>query len=143
VIRSSFHTLLAAAAMIATTSGATGVAAGQERVSPAFSQAISNIPGKSLTAVIVDYPPGAKSPSHRHATSAFIFAYVVSGEIRSAVDGGAPKVFRTGESWAELPGAHHTVSENASRTRPAKLLAVFVLDTKAQDLVRPDPEARP
>lgn len=55
----------------------------KEVVAHVFQQAIPNIPGKTLTAVIVDYPPGAASPSHTHATSAFIFAYVISGQIES------------------------------------------------------------
>src|SRR4051794_16428166 len=49
----------------------------------AFRQAISNVPGKSLVAAVVSYPPGAKSASHRHADSAFVSAYVLSGAIRS------------------------------------------------------------
>ena len=44
------------------------------------------IPGKSLTAVVVSYPPGGKTPSHRHAASVFIYAHVLSGSIRSQVD---------------------------------------------------------
>ena len=51
-----------------------------ETITPHFEQAIPNIPGKSLVALIVDYAPGGASPSHVHAESAFIFAYVVSGE---------------------------------------------------------------
>jgi hypothetical protein len=44
-------------------------------ISPAFREAIANIPGKSITAIVVSYPPGGKSPSHRHARSAFIVGY--------------------------------------------------------------------
>ena len=89
----------------------------------------SNIPGKSVEAVTVSYPPGAKSAAHHHAKSAFIMAYVISGTIRSQVEGEPGRVFHTGETWSETPGAHHTVSENVSATEPAELLAVFVLDT--------------
>ena len=98
-------------------------------VTPTFGQAIPNIPGKSLKVVTVDYAPGASSGGHHHAASAFIFAYVLEGEIRSQVDGGPVRVYHVGESWQENPGAHHQVSENASTTKPAKLLAVFVVDT--------------
>lgn len=38
-------------------------------------------------------------------------------------------MFRAGESWTEPPGAYHPVSENASATEPASLLAIFVADT--------------
>src|SRR5262249_24906798 len=89
----------------------------------------TNIPGKSMQTVTVSYPPGGKSASHHHAKSAFIMAYVISGAIRSQVEGEPARVYHAGETWSESPGAHHTVSENASATEPAELLAVFLLDT--------------
>jgi len=110
----------------------------RQTVTPAFRGVIPNIPGKSLAAVIVDYPPGAKSTSHRHAPSAFIYAHVISGAVRSQVDDQPVKVYRAGEGWSENPGAHHRVSENASNTEPAKLLAVFVVDSNDAPLTIPD-----
>ena len=111
-----------------------------EAVRPIFERDLPNVPGKSLLAVEVVYPPGAASPSHRHPKSAFIYAYVVSGEVVSAVDDERPRVYRAGESWYEAPGAHHRVSRNASKTKPAKLLAVFVKDSGKGQLVFPDPK---
>ena len=95
---------------------------------PAFDAAITNIPGKSIVASVVTYEPGGMTPPHHHAKSAFVVGYVLSGEIRSQVDGGPAKVFQKGESWTETPGAAHTVSENASKTKPAKLLAIYVVN---------------
>ncbi len=89
---------------------------------------LTNVPGKSMHAVTVDYPPGATGEAHHHAGSAFIMAYVVSGAIRSQVEGEPARVYHAGETWSEAPGAHHTISENASATEPAQLLAVFLLD---------------
>jgi quercetin dioxygenase-like cupin family protein len=97
--------------------------------SAAFNLPIPNIPGKSIEALVVDYPPGGGTPAHRHAKSAFITGYVLSGAIRSQVDSGPAKVYHQGEYFTETPGAHHRISENASKTEPAKLLAIFVLDT--------------
>lgn len=97
-------------------------------VRPVFNQ-LTNVPGKSLEAVAVSYPPGAKSVAHQHAKSAFIMAYVISGAIRSQVEGEPARVYQAGETWSEAPGAHHTISENASGTEPAELLAVFLVDT--------------
>ena len=105
-----------------------------DKVTPNFAQAIPNIPGKSLIAVVVDYTPGGASPSHTHAKSAFIFGYVLSGEIESQVNDGPKRVFRVGESFYETPGSRHPVSRNASKTKPAKLLAVFVVDTDDKEL---------
>jgi quercetin dioxygenase-like cupin family protein len=55
------------------------------------------------------------------------------------VNDGKEKVFKTGENWIEVPGDHHLVSANASETKPAKILAVFVVDTKETELTTPDP----
>ena len=107
-----------------------------ETVTLHFEQAIPNIPGKSLVALVVDYAPGGASLSHAHAKSAFIFAYVVSGEVESQVNDGPKRVYRAGESWYETPGSIHRVSRNASTTAPAKLLAVIVIDT--DDKKKPD-----
>jgi quercetin dioxygenase-like cupin family protein len=68
-----------------------------------------------VLAVEVDYTPGAASPSHTHAKSAFIYAYVISGAIESNVNDGETRIYRAGESWSEPPGAIHSISRNASR----------------------------
>jgi quercetin dioxygenase-like cupin family protein len=106
----------------------------QGTIETAFQHAIPNIPGKTLTGVVVNYPPGAKSPAHDHAKSAFITAYVLSGAMRSPVNGGAIRGYHAGESWTEPPGAHHNISENASTTEPASLLAIFVADSDEKEL---------
>jgi quercetin dioxygenase-like cupin family protein len=54
------------------------------------------------------------------------------------VNDGATQVYKAGESWSEPPGASHPTSRNASKTQPAKLLAVFVVDTDDKDLTTPD-----
>lgn len=112
----------------------------RETVTPAFQHEIPNIPGKSLISAVVSYAPGVKSVAHHHAKSAFIYAYVLSGAIRSQVDDEPARVYQAGESWFEAPGAHHRVSENASATEPAKLLAILVLDTNDHALTTPDTE---
>ncbi len=110
----------------------------RETVTVVADEPIPNAPGKRLVSLIVDYPPGASSAPHRHARSAFIFACVLSGEIRSQVDDGPIRVYRPGESWIENPGAHHRVSANASSTEPARLLAVFIADASDKELTTPD-----
>ena len=105
-----------------------------------FDHALPNVPGKSLKAVLVEYAPGGSSPAHVHAKSAFIYATVLEGEIRSQVNDGPVKVYHVGESFSEMPGDRHMVSENASKTKPAKLLAVFVVDTDEKVLTMPVPK---
>jgi len=117
---------------------ATGHAQELDQVTTVFEHAIPNIAGKSLIALVVTYPPGGKTPSHRHAGSAFIYAHVLSGAIRSQVDDEPAKVYRVGEGFYEVPGSHHRVSENASDREPASLLAVFVVDSTDNPLTIPD-----
>ena len=109
-----------------------------EQVKPVFEHVIPNIDGKSMVAVLVTYAPGAKSLAHHHAGSAFIYAYVLSGAIRSQVGDEPPKVYRVGEGFYELPGSHHRISENASDSDPASLLAIFVVNSKDRPLTVPD-----
>jgi quercetin dioxygenase-like cupin family protein len=115
-----------------------GLAQNLEEVKVVFEHAIPNIKGKRLVAQVVSYPPGGKSRSHHHARSAFIYAHVLSGAIRSQVDDEPAKVYRVGEGFYELPGSHHRISENASDREPASLLAVVVVDSDDNPLVMPD-----
>jgi quercetin dioxygenase-like cupin family protein len=134
------RTLIVAATFVIGTASALAQPAAPNpvTVAPAFRQTIPNIPGKSVVAVVVSYAPGGKSAAHHHANSAFISAYVLSGAVRSQVDDEPAKVYRAGESWFEQPGAHHKISENASATEPAQLLAIFVVDTDEKVLTTPD-----
>jgi quercetin dioxygenase-like cupin family protein len=107
-------------------------------VSVVFDHALPNVPGKSMRGVLVEYGPGASSPAHTHPASAFIYATVLEGAVRIQVNSGPVTVYRAGENFVEMPGDHHDISANASDTEPAKLLAVFVVDTSATKLVTED-----
>ena len=62
---------------------------------------------------------------------------MLEGAIRSQVNDGPVTTYKAGESFSELPGDRHSVSANASETQPAKLLAVFVVDTNETELTLP------
>ena len=95
-----------------------------------LAEKLSVSPGKVLTSQIVHYPPGGASKAHRH--DADVFAFVLSGRIRSRTEGhGDAKVYQAGEGRFERRGEHHVVSENASKTEPASMLVVFVHDEGA------------
>ncbi len=53
------------------------------------------------------------------------------------MNGGPVTIYETGQSFAELPGDLHNASANASESEPAKLMAVFVVDTKETELTIP------
>ena len=104
------------------------------KVTLVYQHALPNVPGKSIKGVLVEYGPGGTSSAHTHAKSAFIYATVLEGAIKSSVNNGPIVTYRKGESFSEMPGDRHSVSENASKTEPAKLLAVFVVDTDEKEL---------
>jgi quercetin dioxygenase-like cupin family protein len=134
-LRATFVALAAAAIAL----GASPAAAeNRDQVKVVFEHALPNVEGKRMVAVMVSYPPAGKSLSHHHAASAFIYAYVLSGAIRSQVDDDPAKVYHAGEGFYETPGAHHRISENASDKEPASMLAVFVVDSKDDPLTTPD-----
>jgi len=97
---------------------------------PVTAQVLPEEPGRSLTAVVVELAPGAKAASHHHA--GIVFAYVLEGTVRSQLNGGKVSEYRAGQYWVEPPGAEHTLTQNPSRTMPARLLAVFIAPTGAQ-----------
>lgn len=107
------------------------------KVTLVYQHVLPNVPGKSIKGVLVEYGPGGFSPGHLHPKSAFIYATVLAGAIRSQVNNGPVKVFTAGQSFSEMPGDIHRVSANASATQPAKLLAVFVVDTSETELTTP------
>src|SRR5512145_2724606 len=107
------------------------------KVTLVYQHALPGIPGKRVKGVLVEYGPGGYSPSHTHAKSAIIYATVLEGAVRSQINGGQIRIHRAGEHFTELPGDHHNVSANASDTQPAKLLAVFVVDTAETELTIP------
>ncbi|MDF0489960.1 cupin domain-containing protein [Sphingomonas sp. H39-1-10] len=139
-MRSTLAAMLAATLIAPNAANAQTAKAAQvlTSIKPEFSHRITNIPGKSVKTVLVTYAPGDKSPAHTHAKSAFIVAYVLEGAIISGVNGGEPQTFKAGEYWTESPGDKHGVSANASKTKPAKLLAIFVVDDNDGPLTVPD-----
>jgi quercetin dioxygenase-like cupin family protein len=107
------------------------------KVTLVYQHKLPNVPGKSIKSVLVEYGPGGYSPAHTHPKSAFIYATVLEGAIRSQVNDGPVTTYTAGQSFSENPGDKHRVSANASTTRPAKLLAVFVVDTNETNLTTP------
>jgi quercetin dioxygenase-like cupin family protein len=86
--------------------------------------ALTQAPGQALEALRVSYAPGEASKPHSHDRDAYV--YVLSGHVRSQVEGQPLRVYATGENWFEPAGARHLVSANASNTEPATILVVFV-----------------
>jgi quercetin dioxygenase-like cupin family protein len=96
---------------------------------PVSSDALPHVQGKRITTMVVEFPPNGFSPPHHHGGS--VTVYVLSGVIRSQLQGQPPMIYTAGQSFFEPPGAVHLLAENMSATEPARILAVFVADEGA------------
>jgi quercetin dioxygenase-like cupin family protein len=92
-----------------------------------------------VTVSQVPYPPGRKGQTHHHA--GFVLAYVLEGKIVTKISGQPERVYNAGEMFYEPPGSTHEVSDNASNTEPAKLLAL-IFAKKGETLTTPGPAER-
>jgi len=100
------------------------VQAGDVREHPVFDTPLTDAPGEHMTVTTVTYAPGAKSAPHYHNRA--VFVYVLAGVVRSQIAGQPVRLYHAGDSWFESPGDHHVICENASATRSAKFLVVYV-----------------
>jgi quercetin dioxygenase-like cupin family protein len=125
------HPALPERALATTADAMPAIAAARPRpvAQPVSSDALPHVQGKRITTMVVEFPPNGFSPPHHHAGS--VTVYVLSGVIRSQLQGQPPLMYRTGESFFEPPGAVHLLAENMSTTEPARILAVFVADEGA------------
>jgi quercetin dioxygenase-like cupin family protein len=128
----SIATLLAVATMPETVMPFAATARAQdaahETVGPLFQGPLPDVDGKTLTSVVVSFPPGASAVPHQYGR-AFVYAYVLEGSVRSQLDEGPAVTYRAGEGWVEAPDAHHVLTQNASAAAPARLLVIVVSGT--------------
>jgi quercetin dioxygenase-like cupin family protein len=110
------------------------LAAEQASVVPLMQKDVTEVPGRDLLMITVNYPPGAVDPIHRHDAHALV--YVLEGSIVMQVRGGQQVTLMPGQTFYEGPGDVHTVGRNASATKPAKFL-VILLKKKGADVVIP------
>jgi quercetin dioxygenase-like cupin family protein len=123
-----------AALVAAVICGAGGRLMAQEAVvTPLMTKDLGDLPGKEGLIITVDYPPGSTDQVHRHNAHAFV--YVLEGSIVMQVKGGKSVTLKPGQTFYEGPEDVHVVGRNASRTKPARFLVVFVKDKGAPVLV--------
>ena len=102
-------------------------------VTPVATQALADMPGKEGLTLIVEYPPGASSASHRH--NAHVFVYVLEGSVVLGVEGKEAVTLTKGQTFYENPNDIHTVSRNASATQSAKFLVFMIKDVGAPPVI--------
>jgi quercetin dioxygenase-like cupin family protein len=109
------------------------VTAQQPDVVTVMSKDLTDIPGKEVLMITVEYPPGGADPVHRHHAHGFI--YVLEGSVVMQVTGGKEVTLTPGQTFYEGPDDVHVVGRNASTTKPAKMLVILVKAPKAPILV--------
>ena len=102
-------------------------------VTELMSKDLPDIPGKNALMLLVDYPPGAADPLHRHDASAFV--YVLEGSVVMQVKGGEEVTLTPGQTFYEGPDDIHTVGRNASQTEPARFVVVLIKNKGAPALI--------
>ena len=113
----------------------TGRLAAQEpTATPLMEKALTDLSGKEVVMITVEYAPGGADPVHRHNANAFV--YVLEGSIVMQVKGGTQVTLNPGQTFYEGPDDIHVVGRNASSTKPAKFL-VFLLKNKGAPAVVP------
>ena len=95
-------------------------------VAPLMARDLIGTSGREVTLETVEYAPGGKSAPHRH--HAQVFVYVLEGTLRMQVQGSPVVTLGPGGTFYESPEDVHTLSENASQTKPAKFLVVMIKD---------------
>src|SRR5215813_5300422 len=105
---------------------------GDRKVRVAAEQVLPQMDGGKLKATLVEVTYGAGAASAPHSHPCPVIGYVISGELRTQVKGGAEAVYKAGETFYEPPNGVHLVSANAGKTEPAKLLAIFLCDHEAE-----------
>ena len=99
-----------------------------------LSKDVAGLPGREVSMIAVDYPPGASTPMHTHDAQAMV--YVLEGSIVMQAKGGEPVTLTPGQTWYEGPDDVHVVSRNASNSAPAKYL-VFMVKNKGAPILTP------
>src|SRR5689334_4853033 len=110
--------------LIALCMAAIAAAADDAKVTPLMSKDLADLAGKEAAMVTVEYAPGGSSAEHRHNAHTFVF--VLEGTVVMQVKGGKEVTVGPGQTFYESPEDVHTVSRNASTTKPAKFLVFFV-----------------
>lgn len=117
--------LVAAGALLSPlTHAASGATPADAIVTELMKKDLPDIPGKDAEMIVVDYPPGAADPIHRHDAHSFV--YVLEGSIVMQVKGGKEVTLTPGQTFYEGPHDIHTVGRNASQTQPAKFLVLLI-----------------
>ncbi|KAJ9491631.1 hypothetical protein VN97_g1629 [Penicillium thymicola] len=94
-----------------------------------YSHKLVGIPNKTIVTLRIEFPPNGSTPPHRHG-GANVSAYVLKGTVLNKMNEDPMKMTEEGGTWFEAPGCHHRISDNASKTEPATVMATMITDTE-------------
>src|SRR3954471_21115713 len=103
-------------------------------VTPLVAKDLPEFQGKEGVMILVEYPPGASDPIHRHNAHAFV--YVLEGSVVMQLRNSSEVRLSPGQTFYEGPDDVHIVGRNASNTRPAKFV-VFLIKNKSTPILEP------
>ncbi len=103
-------------------------------VTPLVTKDLPEFKGKEGVMILVEYPPGASDPIHRHNAHAFV--YVLEGSIVMQLRNAAQVTLSSGQTYYEGPNDVHIVGRNASNTQPARFV-VFLVKNKGAPSLEP------
>ena len=93
------------------------------KVTSLMSKPLSDIPGKELLMITVEYPPDGSDPVHRHNAQALV--YVLEGSIVMGVNGEKPVTLTAGQTFYEGPNDIHTVVSQREQDDASQVLGVL------------------
>ena len=120
-------------AILYTTAALQAEAADQVKVTDLMTKDLVNFPGKEVTMITVDYPPGGADPVHRHNASAFV--YVLEGSIVMQMKGEKEVTLHPGGHVLRRPGRHSPRREKCERHETREFLVFLVKDKGAPILI--------
>src|SRR5262245_52743953 len=115
---------------------ATATRSQQMNTNTLLTKSLPEAPGKEIEVITVNYAPGASDAIHRHDAHAVV--YVLEGVIEMQVRGATLQRLGPGQVFYESPEDVHTVSRNASKTKPAKFV-VFFIKNEGAPILTPAP----
>ena len=93
-------------------------------VRPLLAKDLADVPGRELSMISIEYPPGSTDPVHTHHAQALV--YVLEGSVVMQVKGAAPVTLAPGQTFYEGPEDVHVVGRNASSTKRAKFMVLLL-----------------
>ena len=103
------------------------------RIKKLLSQPLDDLPGRVVRMDVIEFPPGAESPKHRHP--GHVFVHVLEGEIVSQLEQGPVETFTKGQSFYEPTNGLHAAARNPSDSESAKILVFMIMAEDKPSLV--------